>query len=133
MRDLQETKIGTQVMINKHAQENQANEQPGASGRVMLAVHDVAKKNHWEPASRQLGPCRPEEFLPDVERFIRDDLTKVLNSEAKAKLKKAEGTWPDYPQLVMELAQKNKLKVPLTYLPDVAGQADFWNKLPKEK
>jgi hypothetical protein len=100
-----------------------------------LAISEVAKTKHWETPKRQLGPCRPEEFPPEIERFIRDDLMKALkdDSNAKEKLKKAEGTWPDYPLLVMELAKKNNLRVPLTYLPDLPSAKDFWNKLPKDE
>ncbi|HEV3236739.1 MAG TPA: hypothetical protein VGZ25_07100 [Gemmataceae bacterium] len=99
-----------------------------------LAISDVAKSKHWETPKRQLGPCRPEEFQAEVERFIRDDLAKALKDDpnAKEKLKKAEGIWPDYPLLVMELAKKHNLKVPLTYLPEIPGTPGFWNKLPKD-
>lgn len=97
-----------------------------------LAILELSKAKRWETPKRQLGPCRPDAFLPEVERFIREDLMKALSEEGKAKLKGAEGHWPDYPQLVMELAKENKLKVPFTDLPEIPGSPGFWNKLPKD-
>ncbi|MFL5243718.1 MAG: hypothetical protein ACJ8FY_16570 [Gemmataceae bacterium] len=97
-----------------------------------LAIFEVAKVKKWETPKRQLGPCRPDEFLPEVERFIQNDLMKALTEDDKTKLRKAEGHWPDFPQLVMELSKENHLKVPFTELPDIPGLSSFWNKLPKE-
>jgi hypothetical protein len=57
---------------------------------------------------------------------------KALSEEGKAKLHQAAGRWPDYPQLVMELAKENKLTVPFTELPEIPESPGFWTKLPKD-
>jgi len=71
---------------------------------------------------KPLGPCKPEEFVPAVQKFI-EDLRK--DPAAVKKLDEAQGKWPDYPSAVMELAKEKKTRVPGTFLP---GSKDFWEK-----
>jgi hypothetical protein len=88
-----------------------------------LAVYDVAKEKGWMMPAHPLGPCKPEDFVPAVQRFITETLAQKLDTAEKKNLKDAEGKWPDYPKLVMELAEKKGLQVPGTFLP---GSKEFW-------
>jgi hypothetical protein len=71
-----------------------------------------------------LGASRPEEFPPAVRTFLKEKLGKVLTGPEKGRLKKAEGTWPGYPLLLLQLAEKHKLAVPGMSLP---GPSDLWD------
>jgi hypothetical protein len=71
-----------------------------------------------------LGASRPEEFPPLVRAFLKEKLEKALTGPEKGRLKKAEGTWPDYPLLLLQLAEKHKLVVPGMSLP---GPPELWD------
>lgn len=73
---------------------------------------------------RQLGPSKPAEFAPPVAAFIERALTPKLTAKEKDDLKAAEGRWPDYPRLLLELARKHNLDVPLMRLP---GPKALWD------
>ena len=73
-----------------------------------------------------LGPCRPREFTPAVQQFLDRELLPKLDEKEKQRLKAAEGRWPDYPQLLLELARTHGLKVPGMALP---GPREFWDNL----
>jgi hypothetical protein len=90
---------------------------------LMLHAAVARHKDRKMPAD-QLGPCKPEDFQPEVQKFLAGDLAKKLNDREQKRLKDAEGKWPDYPNLVMELARKHDLRVPGTYLPGPAGLWD---------
>jgi hypothetical protein len=74
---------------------------------------------------RQLGPCHPGEFDAPVAQFIERKLLPKLSESEKAELKAAEGKWPDYPRLILDLAKKHGLEVPLMRLP---GPREFWDQ-----
>lgn len=88
-----------------------------------LAVDRVARGRKLALPDKPLGPCKPDEFVPAVRRFI-EELRK--DAAAAKKLDEAQGKWPDYPFVVMELAKdKDKGKrVPGTFLP---GPKKFWD------
>jgi hypothetical protein len=74
---------------------------------------------------RQLGPCHPKEFDASVALFIDHTLLPKLTSAEKEELKAAEGHWPDYPRLLVELAKKHGLEIPYLRLP---GPRDLWQR-----
>jgi hypothetical protein len=74
---------------------------------------------------RQLGPCHPRQFDPKVAQFIERTLVPKLTDDEKTELKAAEGKWPDYPRLLLELAKKHGLEVPLMRLP---GPKELWDQ-----
>jgi hypothetical protein len=89
-----------------------------------LAVHDVAK-DRKVPLNKPLGPCTLEELHPLVRNFYVDKMVPALRNhdDELTLLKKASGSWPEYPMLFMDLAQKHKLVVPGTYL---GGPKELW-------
>jgi hypothetical protein len=73
-----------------------------------------------------LGACRKEEIPPEVRTFLDKTLEpKLRQSEAgKAELdslNRAQGSWPEYPKMIMDLAKKYKLPVPGWTLPGPPG------------
>jgi hypothetical protein len=74
---------------------------------------------------RQLGPCHPGQFDLRVAQFINRTLLPKLNDMEKADFKAAEGKWPDYPRLLVEMAKKHGLEVPLMRLP---GPRELWEQ-----
>jgi hypothetical protein len=82
------------------------------------------------PPEEQLGPCRPSEFTPDIQQFIKTKLFNVLNPDEKKQLANAEGRWPMYPRRLAELAFQHGLHVPGTALP---GPPEYWESFRKKK
>jgi hypothetical protein len=74
---------------------------------------------------RQLGPSRPAEFKPSLEKWVKDTLMPKLAKDEKEGLRRAEGRWPEYPRKLMELSRKNGLDIPGLSLP---GPKDFWDR-----
>jgi hypothetical protein len=62
--------------------------------------------------SLKVMPAQPDDFLPIVQQFLEKRLVPSLDEEESARLKKAQGRWPDYPQAILELAHKHNLSVP---------------------
>jgi hypothetical protein len=75
---------------------------------------------------RQLGPCHANEFDAAVAQFIDRALLPKLAPKEKDELKAAEGHWPEYPKLLLELSKKHNLEVPLMRLP---GPTGFWDQV----
>ncbi|HBI45145.1 MAG TPA: hypothetical protein DDY78_20150 [Planctomycetales bacterium] len=71
-----------------------------------------------------LGASMPAEFHENVQTFLKEKLEPTLTADEKAKLRGAEGRWPDYPQRLLELAHKHNLIVPGMTLP---GPRELWN------
>jgi hypothetical protein len=86
-----------------------------------LAVERAARARKVALPDKPLGPCKPEEFMPAVQRFVNEQLR--TDPAAARRLDEAQGKWPDYPFAVMELAKEKKKRVPGTFLPDPPG---FW-------
>src|SRR5262249_11796716 len=74
---------------------------------------------------RQLGPSRPAEFKPPLDKWVKDTLMPRLTKEEKEELRRAEGRWPEYPRKLMELSRKYELDIPGMKLP---GPKDFWDR-----
>jgi hypothetical protein len=91
-----------------------------------LAVHEVAREKNI-PLRKPLGPCNLEDFHRSVREFYYEKMLPILkqksNQEEFDKLTKAAGTWPEYPMVFMDVAQKHKLIVPGTFL---GGSKEFW-------
>ncbi len=77
---------------------------------------------------KQLGPCTLSAMPPNVQDFVRQLLIPRLISapDDLARLEQAEGLFPDYPQMLLELAKKYDLSIPGVMLP---GPPDQWAKL----
>jgi hypothetical protein len=91
-----------------------------------VAVSEVLRKNGVLP--QEMGPCHPQDknFPPVVQGFIEKDLLPKLDEKEKERLRDAEGKWPDYPRLLLELARRHNLPVPGMPLP---GPREFWERL----
>jgi hypothetical protein len=68
-----------------------------------------------------LGASRPNEFALEVRAFIRNTLEPNLKNVEKKHLRDAVGKWPEYPKLLLHLAEKHKLDVPNMSLPPIEG------------
>jgi hypothetical protein len=88
-----------------------------------LEVERLIRNRKLPPLDRPLGPCRQEEFVKEVSKFIDEELR--TDPAAAKKLDEATGKWPDYPFAVMQLAKEKGLRVPGTYLP---GGKELWEK-----
>ena len=78
-----------------------------------LAVGDELRKPKLFaiPATFQLGPARPDQFKPDVRKFLPELKKKATATEWDA-LTKLEGRWPEYPRELVRLAKAHDLAVP---------------------
>jgi hypothetical protein len=66
----------------------------------------------------ELWPTRPANLLPPARQFLEKQLGSVLEEKDKERLKRAEGSWPEFPQTIQELAARHGLRVPWHTLPD---------------
>jgi hypothetical protein len=89
-----------------------------------MAVTAMVRKSGTMP--RELGPCHPKELPPDVQQFLDKSLRLKLGPEGEKRLADAEGRWPDYPRMILELSRRHGLPVPGATLP---GPPDFWPRL----
>src|SRR5262249_2172433 len=76
---------------------------------------------------RRRQPVRLTDFTPDVKAFHDERLAPLLTSEAKERLRKAEGLWPVYARTLVELADKHPISRP----GPTAGPTKF-EDLPRE-
>jgi hypothetical protein len=88
-----------------------------------LEVVRVARERKVALPDKPLGPCKREEFMPAVQKFITEQLEK--DPAAAKKLDEAKGKWPEYPLAVMSLAKEKGRRVPGTVLP---GTKEYWEK-----
>jgi hypothetical protein len=89
-----------------------------------LAVMEYAKPYSRLRVVRQMGPCRPDEFAASVREFREKKLLPVLGESEKELLSKAEGHWPQYPRVLLQLSRKHGLQVPGMTLP---GPKHLWD------
>jgi hypothetical protein len=75
------------------------------------------------PLPARLTPAFPSQFPEPVQEFIKQ-LDRKLTSEEREKLQAAEGQWPEYPQVLLELARKHRMEIPGMSLP---GPKELWN------
>jgi hypothetical protein len=74
----------------------------------------------------ELGPCHADELPPAVKAYLDKKLLPALGPKEKQLLRAAEGYWPDYPRILVNLAQHHNLSVPGLLPP---GPRNFWEKL----
>jgi hypothetical protein len=70
-----------------------------------------------------LGDCRRDDMPIDVREFLAKKLEPELRKSERGRaeleaLNRAQGSWPDYPQQMIDIARNNKLQVPGWTLPD---------------
>jgi hypothetical protein len=94
--------------------------------QLPLAVAATAKEKGLTIPWNTLGPTKLEELPNSVQKFVRDDLTTKLTDNEKRQLTEAQGTWPDYPMKIKELADKHRLQVPGLNLP---GTRELWQNM----
>jgi len=82
----------------------------------------------WEDLSRgkQTLPMQLSDFSAEVQKHVVENLLPRLNAAEKARLQQAEGNWPRYPQVLIELADAHPIA-----LPDPAGPR-YYKELPGE-
>jgi hypothetical protein len=80
-----------------------------------------------------LSDCRKDQMPPEVVQVVdklEKDLKKTEAGRADLKaLDEAQGKWPDYPRLVVELARRHKQPLTGWTLPTPPGQPQFWDRL----
>jgi hypothetical protein len=82
---------------------------------------------HWDDLISGRQPSRLREFQPAVQTFVNEHLKPRLSAEELDRLEKAEGKWPLYPQILVELADKHAVGFPVT-----ANRPKLFKELPKE-
>jgi hypothetical protein len=81
-------------------------------GVGLLAVRE-SKLGPVRSIDAKYMPARPHQFSEAMQVFIDKRLMPALDEKELVHLKNAVGQWPAYPQLVVELARKHNLIVPL--------------------
>jgi len=77
------------------------------------------------------GDCRKDQMPAEVAQFLDKVLEPQLKKSETGRadldaLNKAQGNWPEYPRMIVDLAKKYKLQIPGWTLP---GQQQQWDKL----
>ncbi|HEV3258453.1 MAG TPA: hypothetical protein VG013_16370 [Gemmataceae bacterium] len=89
----------------------------------------VATRAKGIKLAQELGPSRPGDFVSQVQQFIDKELTPRLSTEEQKRLKSAEGQWPLYPRVLLQLAAKHYLKVPGPGARlNLPGPAVYWDR-----
>jgi hypothetical protein len=101
-------------------------EADGRWPQLPMALAAVAKEKGIVMTWSMLGPTKMDELPPAAQRFVRDDLMNKLNENEKKQLSDTQGTWPEYPMKVKELADKHRLIVPGLSLP---GTRELWQNM----
>jgi hypothetical protein len=93
------------------------------------AVAERAKKKLPDGVvlPHELWPYRQKCLSPQVQEFMKSKLLPLLTPDEKLALVQveADGTWPEYPLKLKELAENHKLRVPWQTLP---GSAQLWDR-----
>ena len=76
----------------------------------------------WEKVP-PLGASRPDDFPPEIEAFLTNQLFPALSREQRTLLDRQEGHWPEYPRILLHLAREHHLPIPGMSLP---GPAEMW-------
>jgi hypothetical protein len=82
---------------------------------------------HWDDMVSGRQPSRLREFQPAVQTFVNEHLKPRLSADELDRLEKAEGKWPLYAQVLVELADKHAVA-----FPGAAGGPKLFSELPKE-
>jgi hypothetical protein len=89
---------------------------PKRSGRIAeLRREESQRRQEWQFAGRHWEALqkmdRQQKFRPEVEAYVRESLLPMLSEDEKAKLARATGQ-PNYPNVLVELADKHPVKLP---------------------
>lgn len=90
-----------------------------------LTFTEVARQKKID-LTVQLGPSRPKDFAPPVKQFLENRLLPQLTPAEKKELEEAEGKWPEYPRLLLDVARKHDVQIPGLHQP---GPREFWDAL----
>jgi len=91
-------------------------QQPGRWPDFAMELTKLARENGIR-LEKQLGPCKPEEFLPQVCDFIENQLLPKPTKMERDELDKVTGMWPEYPQKLVDLSRKYNLEIPMMRFP----------------
>jgi hypothetical protein len=78
----------------------------------LAIVSALRRPRGLSPLPPRLAPTRPADFDEPVQLFIREQLVPRLKADEHRQLTNAEGSWPEYPRMVVQLAGKHNLIVP---------------------
>lgn len=76
----------------------------------------------------QLGPNKPDHFLPVTQGVIKNELLPTLSPAEKKDLTAEEGKWPEYPKRLLELAKRHEISLPGLARP---CPPEFWDAMSK--
>jgi hypothetical protein len=96
---------------------------PAADYIARLKAEEKKRQEKWQVAGRHWEdllaqkpmPNLPIHFGRDVDRYVNDYLRHLVSKEEWERLKAAEGHWPQYPYLLVELADRHPLALPGTH------------------
>lgn len=96
----------------------------------LIALAEYAETNLGKKGEKiilppKYCPSKPNDFQPALKNFIDKRLFPRLTTEEQRRLVGAEGQWPRYPRLLLELARQKNLEVPGMSLP---GPRGWWDK-----
>lgn len=91
-----------------------------------VAIADVVRLRRADFPLNLLGPTNAEELPSHARQFVNQTLIAKLSPAEQRRLRDAEGQWPKYPELVVELAKAHTLTVPGLTLP---GTREQWQRL----
>ena len=81
-----------------------------------VAVRDATRSSFVKklivPLHPKFMPAHAVDFPTQVQQFVDKKLLPALDEEEAIQLKAADGNWPAYPQLLLELAAKHNLVIP---------------------
>jgi hypothetical protein len=128
-KDLPE-EVRKELMADRRFRPKKIGSLPGEGRWPEFAVEITAycRKNNLKLPP--LGDCRKDQMPAEVVGFL-DKLERdgrksdAIRADLKA-LDEAQGKWPDYPRLVLDLARKYKYPIPGWTLP---GPPQFWDRL----
>jgi hypothetical protein len=80
---------------------------------------DLERRADWRAAERNWDmthrpkqqPVSPATLPPEMQQYYEKGLKPLLNKEEEKRLKEAEGKWPRYPRVLVELADSHPLSV----------------------
>jgi len=101
-------------------------EAEGRWPQLPQAVAATAKEKGIVITLSMLGPTKVDELPPAVQRFFRDDLLNKLSDGERKQLLDSQGSWPEFPMKLKELADKHRMNVPGISLP---GTRELWQNM----
>ena len=105
-----------ELQAKRSAVKNQVRRLPGNWPDFAIELKKLFHANQVNLV-QQLGPCRPADFSPPVRDFITKDFLPKLTDKEKEDLEKAVGQWPEYPEMLRDLARQHRLEIPMMSFP----------------